>query len=278
MKKILVPTDFGNLGNDAYQLALNIAEKAGATVDIISVVNGPRGATYSPDGQLLGDEGNDYKKWEEKLEASKQKMQAWLIDKHDISGSHSMIGDINDCILSYAVEHECDLIVMGTEGLFDQSIWSKPSHAEYVINHSPIPVLTLKCDRSNIDLRRIILAGDFLSHDSIDLRVLKNIQSLYDSEILFLKIMTPEAKRSSKQVQDDMDAFAMTNGIQHYSKHIYNDNNIEAGIGKFAAENDIDLIALGTHQRNGFSKLFRKSISDDIVNRLFHPVLIFPIS
>ena len=278
MKKILLPTDFGDLGDYAYQLALTIANKADAIIDVLSVVNGPRGAMYQPDGQLIVDEGNDYKSWEQKLEVNKQKMGSWTRNKSHIGETTCMIGDVNDCILSFAEEQDSDLIIMGTEGLFDQSIWSKPSHAEFVINHSPLPVLTLKCDRSNIDLRKIILAGDFISFEKVELGVLKSLQSLFQSEIMLLKVMKPEARRTPEQILCDMDSFAAANDLHTYSKHIYKDKNIEAGIAKFAEENNVDLIALGTHQRNGFSKLFRHSISDDVVNHLFHPVLTFPIS
>ena len=166
---------------------------------------------------------------------------------------------------------------MGSEGLFGKSIWSKGSHTEYISNHSDIPVLSLKCDRKNINLKEIVLVGDFLESEKINLSILKDIQTAYQSKLILLKIKTPSQVRTDEQIYNDMEAFAKNNELSNYVTKTYKDVTVESGIGKFTAENDIDMISLGSHHGHGFSKLFRGSISDDVVNHLFHPVLTFPI-
>lgn len=278
IQKILIPTDFGELGGFAYSIAEQIAIKSGATIDVMSVVNGPSGAFYSPTGALTNDEGNDYTEWTRKLESSKEKMEEWVADKSHIASTYSVIGQVDSCIMTYASDHSVDLIVMGTAGLFDHKVWSKPSHAQYICNHSEVPVLTLKCDRSLINVDQMLLAGDFFEAKKIDLGIVKYIQKLFGAELYLLTIRTGEAKRTLMDTKADMDAFAKANELSNYTLHIYEDSSIEAGIGKFAASEKIDLIALGTHQKSGFAKLFGGSVSDDVVNHLFHPILTFPIA
>lgn len=277
MKKILVPTDFSERGDFAYAVASKLAQDTHAKILTMSVISGPRGAVYNKKGELKNDEGNDYTEWTKRLAANKVKMKDWIADKPDVVDSITTIGDIDNSILHYSESNDVDLIVMGTEGTFNKSKWTKGSHTTYISNHSDIPVLSLKCDRSNMDLKEILLVSDFLENEKLDLSILKAIQSAYNSKIILLKVNTPKQKRTDEQIIDDMEAFACTNKLTNYSKEIYNASTVESGIGKFSAENGIDLIALGTHQSYGFSKLFSGSISDDVVNHLFHPILTFPL-
>jgi len=277
MKKILVPTDFSDLSEFAYGVASKLAQVTKADIITLSVIPGPQGAIYNANGELTNDEGNDYSEWTKRLNSNKVKMKKWISNKPDVIDNINTIGSIDDSILQYSESSDIDLIVMGTEGLYNKSFWSKGSHTEYITNHSDIPVLSLKCDRSNLDLKEIVLASDFLENEKLDLSLLKTIQKAYDSKLILLKVNTPKQNRSNDQIADDMQSFADINDLENYSMYIYNDSTVEIGIGKFSAENDIDLIALGTHQEYGFSKLFSGSISDDVVNHLFHPILTFPL-
>ncbi len=277
MKKILVPTEFSDLGDFAYVVASKLAKDTNAEIITLSVIPGPRGAIYNDSGELTNDEGNDYTEWTKRLVSNKAKMKEWIEDKPDVKHSITTIGNIDSSILHCSESNEVDLIVMGTEGLFNKSIWSKGSHTEYITNHSDVPVLSLKCDRSNLDLKEIVLASDFLENEKFDLSVLKSIQKAYQSKMILLKVNTPNQHRTNEQIANDMELFAIVNQLENYSMHLYNDSTVESGIGKFSAENDIDLIALGTHSGYGFSKLFRGSVSDDVVNHLYHPILTFPL-
>lgn len=277
MKKILLPTDFSDLGDFAYGIASKLAQDTNAEITALSIVSGPAGAIYSLDGELTNDEGNDYSEWRRKLENSKIKLAEWISDKPGITQAVSAIGNVDDTILRISDTEDSDIIVMGTEGLYRKSVWSKESHTEYITNHSDIPVLSLKCDRDNIDLKQILLVGDFLIAEKINMDVLKSIQETYQATLVLLTVNTPAQIRTDTEVYDDMEAFAKINELSNYVMRTYNDSTVESGIGKFAAENDIDLIAIGTHQGHGFSKLFRGSISDDVVNHLYHPILTFPI-
>jgi len=277
INSLLIPTDFGELGDYAYSIAARISAKSGAAIEVISVVTGPPGAFYSKTGELLKDEGNDYAEWDSALAAAQEKMKQWVKDKPEVTDTFCTIGNIDQTILQYATNHQIDLIVMGTHGLFHNSIWGPFSHAEFITNHSPIPVLTLKCDRTDLKLDELLLVSDFLEAKPINLSIIKSLQALHGSKLLLLKIKLADTRRTEAQITADMHAFAQANRLQNYEVHIYPDQLVEAGIGKFAAEKDIDLIMLGTHQAGTFSKLFRESISKDVVNHLYHPILTFPL-
>jgi nucleotide-binding universal stress UspA family protein len=58
---------------------------------------------------------------------------------------------------------------------------------------------------------------------------------------------------------------------------VYCDESVEQGIVNFCADTGIDFVTIGTHQRGSFSRLFKKSISNQVVNHIWQPVLTFPI-
>lgn len=107
--------------------------------------------------------------------------------------------------------------------------------------------------------------------------MIKELQSVFESTIHLLKIKTPSEKKSDETILAEINDFATINFLNNYKPHIYADKSVESGIGRFCAESSFDLVAIGTHQSKGLSKLFRGSISNDIVNHLFHPILTFPI-
>jgi nucleotide-binding universal stress UspA family protein len=226
---------------------------------------------------MTNDKGRDYSEWQTKLNDCKEKLNTWVCEKPDVTDSIAVIGSIENTVLRISQSNDVDLIVMGTEGNFPKSMWSKASHTEYITNHSDIPVLSLKCNRVNINLKEIVLVSDFLEAEKINLSILKDIQAAYQSLLILLRINIPTQIRSEKQVFDDMQLFAKNNGLSNYVMKIYNDKSVESGISNFIAENNIDMISLGSHQGHEFSKLFRGSISDDVVNHLYRPVLTFPI-
>ncbi|MDF1697104.1 MAG: universal stress protein [Saprospiraceae bacterium] len=278
MKKILVPTDFSELGDFAYGVAHILAAGLKAEIIALSIISGPQGAIYDESGNLTNDEGNDYSEWTRRLAMNREKMRSWIEDKGDITDTIVTIGNVDQSILQISESQGVDLIIMGTKGLYNKTIWTKGSHTEFVSNHSSIPVLSLKCDRRQLDLEEILLVSDFLEMEKLDLSILKSVQKAYGSKFVLLKINTESQHRTDDQIKSDMEKFAQINELDNYTMKLYKSESVESGIAKFSQEQDIDLIALGTHQGHGFSKLFNGSISDDLINHLYHPILTFPLN
>jgi nucleotide-binding universal stress UspA family protein len=278
MKRILVPTDFSILGEFAYNIAQKIATKMNAEICVLYVVVGPQDGFYTKEGLLQEDNERDYSKWNGDAKEAELKLNKWLEGKPSNVSSKTVIGNINTVISSYAEQDHMDMIVMGTSGINSHSWFAHSSHTEFMVNHSQIPILSLKCDRSSLDLHKIVLVGEFSPNETMDLSILTKIQDVFDSEIVMLEVATEKERRTNEQIIDSMELFAAAHGLKKHSTHIYKSKSVEAGIAAFSAEKHIDLIAIGTHQRSGVSKLFKESISDDIVSNLFHPILTFPIA
>lgn len=90
-------------------------------------------------------------------------------------------------------------------------------------------------------------------------------------------INTPNSFKSTSVAEKIMSDFLDGTTFTNYSKHIYNDVNVEKGILNYASSVDADLIGMCTHGRTGFSHFFNGSISEDLVNHTVRPVITFKI-
>ncbi len=277
MKKILIPINCTDLDNFSYDLAHKISAKEGADIEVLSIISAPANVNFDPDGNIKEDEGKDFTSLFEKRDEKEKQIQEWLADKPDVSTLEVKVGRVNEDILRYAKNKEVDLIVMGTEGAAGFKETFMGSHAGYMVGHSPIPVLTLKCDRSDLDFKDILLVSDFEKVEKVDLEVVKSLQSAFDTKIHLLRVNTAGHFRSNQFIKEHMQQFAELNGLENVDFHIYCDDTVEKGIVHFSDENGISFVALGTHQRNGWSQLFKHSVSKDLVNHIYQPVLVYPI-
>lgn len=277
MKKILLPTDGTELGDYAYELARKIAQKTKASIEVLTVVPAPAGAVFDPQGRLLTDEGEDFSEFYAEKVAVEERLEQWTQDKPDIRYSNVRIGHIEEDILHYVKTNQVDLVVMGTKGAHGLNEFIRGSHTEHIAQASPAPVLCLKCDRSGMLIRDILFLSDFEQVEQLDLGILKELIYAFDANLHLLRINTPRHFATTRKVMTNMQKFVDLNGLDNTTFHLYSDETVEQGITNFSMENRVDIVAIGTHQRKGFSRLFKHSVSDDVVNHLMQPVLTFRV-
>lgn len=277
MKKILLPTDGSELGNYAYDLAHRIAQPTEAEIHVICIVPAPAEAVFDSKGNIKDDEGEDLHELEDRQVNWQKKLDDWVSDKPDITQAKVKIGRVDEDILRYVEEESIDLVVMGTSGAVGWQEWTRGSHAQHLANQSPVPILSLKCDRSGYEIKDLLLVSNFQEEGVVNLEVFKIMQQAFSAKIHLLRINTARDFQSNREVTKHMQVFSETNGLQDVAYHVYCDETVEKGIANFSAETGIDFVAIGTHQRTSVSKLFKHSVSDDVINHIWAPVLVFPV-
>ncbi len=277
MNKILLPTDLSPLADFAYALAHKIAGYMHAEIEVISIVPAPAEALFDNAGNLKEDEGEDFSQWRKEKEELEHKIRDWAADKEDIKSIYMKIGRVDEDIVRYAHERNTDLIVMGTSGADGMEELLRGSHAQHIIRKASVPVLTLKCDRSDLILRDMLLVSDFKSDEKLDLGIIKDLQSVFGTRINLLKVNTSRDFETNRDVMQRMMHFATVNDLHNVQYHVYCDQTVEKGIANFSSDSGIDFVCIGTHQRSDISRMFNHSISEELVNHIFQPVLTFPV-
>jgi nucleotide-binding universal stress UspA family protein len=277
MKKILIPTDVSELGNYAYEMAHQIAGKTGAVIEVLAIVPAPAEAYFDLEGNLKNDQGEDFTAFIQQQEILEQQLKKWVANKADIQSVKVKIGRVDEDIVHYAKKNQIDLIVMGTAGASGINEILRGSHAAHAVNRAQAPVLSVKCDRSDMLIKDILLVGDFEKIEVLNLKVIKDLRDAFGAKLHLLRVNTSTQFETNQKVMLNMQKFAELNELEQVEFHLYCDESVEQGIVHFSSDNRIDFVAIGTHQRTGLSRLFKHSISEDIVNHVWQPILTFPV-
>ncbi len=147
MKKIatiMTAIDFSDSSDNAFQMALSMAQSFSARLLILHVINEPvdlRGF-YVPH--------ISFEKLEEEIEAGAQKMMESFCRKNivDFDNFESFIvaGLPHEQIIGQAEEKAADMIVLGTNGRTGLDHILFGSTAEKVVRRSAVPVLTVRLE------------------------------------------------------------------------------------------------------------------------------------
>jgi nucleotide-binding universal stress UspA family protein len=160
VKRILVPTDFSPDADAALAFALGLAQRFGASVHLLHVVENPVAAderssrTYAPELAALQVTLVRYAE-EHMRRAIRQLAAARSRLQQDVR-----IGQPAPTILDVAISDGVDLIVMGTAGHTGAARVLLGSIAERVIRTAPCPVLTLRADERHVPSKERNEAAD----------------------------------------------------------------------------------------------------------------------
>jgi universal stress protein A len=140
--RILVPFDFSEPSTRALDCAKVMAERFGATLDVMYVVPNPyladpTGVSGPLPPDFLDNLVEDARSGLDKSlpPADRERFKAGTIVK---------VGDARSEILAYAQSEHVDLIVMGTHGRGGMAHLVLGSVAERIVRAAPCPVLTVR--------------------------------------------------------------------------------------------------------------------------------------
>lgn len=276
MKKILIPADFSELSEFALHIAENVAKSLDAEIHALKVLPVPGDAYFDEKGNMLNCHDYDMTRFEKDRLDNETKIKEWLKDSSNPVHVVVKFGHLVDDLVSYVKDQAIDLVIMGTSGAHGWKELFIGSNAEKVVRYSPVPVLTIKCDRPDWEIKNILLVNDFRQPQKQNLDLIKALQIVFKARLHLLKI--EKHKESNREVFQNMEKFTTLNQLENVEFHIQNDRKVEDGIFYFAHDHNIDLIAMGTHGRTGWEHLVKGSISENVVNHLYKPVLTFKLS
>jgi nucleotide-binding universal stress UspA family protein len=274
MKRILVPTDFSECADNALEFAVHLAKKNKAEILLVNVFEYPGGSSYNTLGvttyEPLDNEfitqilDNIKKKIKERAENPSYE---GVIIKYDV-----IMGNPFTSIASEVDDKDVELIVMGSKGTSGIEGTLIGSNTEKMVRNAKCPVLTIKENTSNFEIKNIAFATNLYGDHAYLLKELKKFQSLFNSQIHIVKVNTPGTFESTHKIRKQFERFAKEYQLENYTFTIYNETSEEDGIKHFAEEINADLIAMGTHGRSGFFQLLSASIAEDVVNSSQRPI------
>lgn len=139
-KKILFPTDFSTVSDEALRFATMLARDTGAALHIVHVEEPP--TAYGGGEMYYGVPEPDTGALKRMLEAVKPE------DAKIAYEQHLLIGNPADEVIEYAKREQVDMIVMASHGRTGVLRFLMGSVAERVVREAPCPVVTVKAHQA----------------------------------------------------------------------------------------------------------------------------------
>jgi len=294
-KAIMVPLDGSTFAEHAIPAALGVAEASEAQLHLVQVHELPFVPT-SPELMVPYDAGQD-----ERLRAREREyllgIANRLADQRGLTVRTELVdGQPPVALATYAQDSGIDLVVMTTHGRSGLSRAWLGSVADGVVRRSGVPVLLLRPHAEEAELEEAVrpshilipLDGSALSRGVVDAAVELGTLSRARYTLLRVVLAVPLIRRS---LDTDIDPYHEENlqearaDLERAAASLRErglDVEIAAVSGsipamailEFAQERGVDLIAMATHGRGGWSRIALGSVADKVLRGANVPVLV----
>jgi len=276
MKRILVPVDFSKEAEYAAKVAASIAKRTDSEIILLHMLELPVNIIDPAEISSIntGPQALFYmKQAHEKFDNFIQKpFFKGIKVVESIQFSMAFAGIIDE-----SKKHKIDLIVMGSQGASGLQEMFIGSNTEKVVRRSSVPVLVVKSNGVEFDIKNIVFASDFKKESKKTFPKVMEFANLFGAKFHFLYVNTIHNFNTTKAIEERMHNFIKDFDLKDYKTVIYNDISIENGILSYSNDAKADLIALNTHGRSGLSQLFNGSIGAELTNHALKPVITFKL-
>lgn len=290
LQKILVPRDFSPSSEHALRHALDLAGRTGAEVHLLFAE------------VLYADAEVPATTWPiSAQEALRERLLEGLEQQEDgkTSGLRFEPAVVRDvaaapAIVTYAQEHDIDLIVMGTHGRRGVRRLLLGSTAEEVVRTAPCPVFTARCPETPAagleGINAILVPVDFSVHARTALRHASALAALYHTRLDLLHVIEEQMHPafyntgvwSIYDVVPNIEEKALE-ALETFYRETESpvadvDFHVRYGhaaheIVDFARKNDSDLVVMATHGLRGLEHFLMGSVAEKVVRQSPAPVV-----
>lgn len=178
-------------------------------------------------------------------------------------------------LLEHAKDKAIDLIFVGTHGQRDLVNQILGSDTQRAVRLAHCPVIVLPKSKSTFPFRRILFVSDLTEDFSNHLRALLKLAKCMDAAVELGFVNTPMDFQCSDETERNFEDLRKHFPEQALPGHIYNHVRVDRGIQLMARRAEADAIALVTHSRKGFQRLFYSSLTEKIAINSEIPIISF---
>ncbi len=271
MNKILVPTDFSEPSKVAVFYAAQLAKFLNAEITLLAVVNVNTSSQTVMKMQRLEeammegaqDDANQL------IAEIREKIKGEVpIDYKWISGY-----PIHEKIEKFVIDHEMDMIVMGTKGATGLKKVLIGSNAAAVIDNSSVPVIAVPDNASFTGINKIVYSTDLVNVNE-EIKTIAMFASLFDASISVLHVRPTDSVKKIDEAEATADLVKQTK-YPKISFAISRNNHIAEAVEEFSIEQNADLLVMFTHKLDFYEKLFGKSVTRQMAFHGNIPMLTF---
>lgn len=268
--KILVPIDFSDQSLIALSQSYNLANKIGAEIILLYVIE-----EVNPMIKRL------YKELNGIHDAVLSNLKNLAAEKAKETGLKIGVeiteGKIYSKITEFAKKLDVTFIIMGTRGGEGSKFIG--SNANKVVKTAPCPVITIKGKLHNQGCERIVLPLDLTkeTRDKVNQAIL--FAKLFKAEIFIVSILLTGKEDVVNKLKDQLvivKQLIERENIQctaEIVKILKSTESLSNAVIKYAEKNNADLIMIMTQQENEIKELFIGSKAKEVIKNSDIPVL-----
>jgi len=275
---VLLPTDGSDHAERAGVHAGLLAQRFGATVHVLNVVD-----LQSAAGPMNA--GGVDEEYVQRLEAEGEAAIAAVEPTVEDAAVETAVvrGRPSQTILDYAADHDADLLAMGTHGRTGIRRYIAGSVVEHVVRHASVPVLTVRATETSHPgdgYEEILVPTDGSEPATVAVEHALAIAERMDARIHALNVVDAatlasgpeeqvspdvldELRARGERVTDEIATAAADRGID--ATTAVREGLPARDILDYAADTDVDLITMGTVGRSGLSRFLLGSTTERVI-------------
>ena len=275
MKKILLPTDFSQDAEKAYILAAELARKHNAEIFLTHLAISWTGmlTMYNIYDEQEIIDSTEKGFIERAVKKMKDLSSSEVFKGVNVNGEVKLMNTTNSVqeFLDYANSNDFDLIVLGTSGHDDQI----ESFAEKITRSSNAPVISCYKNIDAFNPSHVLIATDFETVNAGFFNRLNKVMGTKSYQKTLLFVNTKKNFATDAEINHDFKTLVNKYHLENAQLKTVNAANIDEAILAESKEKTYDLLAVTTHGRTGFSRLFFKSHAGELVNKSDTPVFTY---
>jgi nucleotide-binding universal stress UspA family protein len=275
MRTILFPTDFSKNAQHASEYMGVLAKQMNANITFLHIYSIPLVSEYNLPHEIESlIAQNRIAALEDLHQFVENFINETKIDKSKIN-TKVEYGFIPEKTVDIANQIKADFIVMGTKGASDAFDKWIGTVAQKVVKLAECPVWIIP-EKAPIHYpKNIMYAADLTGDEAVATQKLLDIAKLFDANCNVVHIHEKIELNVGHQVE------AMINFLADKFKHenatfrYVNRDDVTEGLEVYVKNHKPDVLALSTHKKSFFDKLFEKSVTKHFVQEAKMPILSF---
>ncbi|UIR56568.1 universal stress protein [Sphingobacterium sp. SRCM116780] len=270
--KILVPIDFSINANTAIQFAIDVAEKRGYSIHLYH--------NYTVASSSFDNEKDEIPEEGFKADVLMSDLMDQLKTNHPavLFTSTCERGIITESLLKVTKNSDYLAIVIGTKGKTDDTSVIMGSTAYAVSQKSSIPVIAIPFNYKTKDIKKIGLLSNF-KYEELD--TLNEYIKIFGTDVQVKIIHVHYHKESEDDIENKLEIWKyqikkhtqitkVDIEVDSIKTDIEELDTIPEVINDIIKEEAIDVVLITKTRRSFFERLFKKSVSKQIIH---HPII-----
>jgi nucleotide-binding universal stress UspA family protein len=272
MKKILFPTDFSQVANNAFVHALEFAKIVQGELILLHTFDLP---VY--DNQFFPENYNviydslqlsQFEMFKDEIPKLRAIAEELNLDKIKIS-HRLMDGNLIYNIKKSIKEDHIDFVIMGTSGATGWEAFFMGTNTGSVITAVDVPVLSVPFEAKFKKIETIGFTTRYRAKDKKALRDVLVIAKKTNARVKCIYVKTSESDVSESRIERWEKEFE----DQPIQFSVISSEDVKATILDFIQFKEIDVLAMLTYKRNFFVELFKPSLTEKFSNTASIPIL-----